>query len=138
MEVHKYIIKKSRGNEDFLDDMCSRKSASTCFSILGHYILHIQMEGQAVAAPGIFLRVFLKKYKLHNLQNYWVRDFLIKYLSIILAKEQTINYKFIWNINKIINYYFLVVSLICLSFINYDLFICCIVVLLIIKLLIII
>ena len=46
MEVHKYIIKKSGGNEDFLDDMCSRKSASTCLSILGHYILHIQMEGQ--------------------------------------------------------------------------------------------
>ena len=32
MEVHKYIIKKSGGNEDFLHDMCSRKSASTCLS----------------------------------------------------------------------------------------------------------
>ena len=32
-----------------------------------------------------------------------------------------INYKFIWNINKIINYSCLVVLLICLSFINYNL-----------------
>ena len=32
----------------------------------------------------------------------------------------TINYKFIWNINKIINYCCLVVLLICLSFINYN------------------
>ena len=37
----------------------------------------------------------------------------------------TINYKFIWNINKIINYCCLVVSLICLSFINYNLLYCC-------------
>ena len=37
----------------------------------------------------------------------------------------TINYKFIWNINKIINYYCLAVSLICLSFINYNLLYCC-------------
>ena len=36
-----------------------------------------------------------------------------------------INYKFIWNINKIINYSCLVVSLICLSFINYNLLYCC-------------
>ena len=36
----------------------------------------------------------------------------------------TINYKFIWNINKIINYCCLVVSLICLSFINYNLLYC--------------
>ena len=33
----------------------------------------------------------------------------------------TINYKFIWHINKIINYCCFVVSLICLSFINYNL-----------------
>ena len=32
-----------------------------------------------------------------------------------------INYKFFWNINKIINYSCLVVLLICLSFINYNL-----------------
>ena len=37
----------------------------------------------------------------------------------------TINYKFIWNINKIINYCCLVISLICLSFINYNLLYCC-------------
>ena len=37
----------------------------------------------------------------------------------------TINYKFIWNINKIINYCCLVVSLICLHFINYNLLYCC-------------
>ena len=37
----------------------------------------------------------------------------------------TINYKFIWNINKIINYCCLIVSLICLSFINYNLLYCC-------------
>ena len=37
----------------------------------------------------------------------------------------TINYKFIWNINKIINYCCLVVSLICLSFIKYNLLYCC-------------
>ena len=36
----------------------------------------------------------------------------------------TINYKFIWNINKIINYFCLVVLLICLSFINYNLLYC--------------
>ena len=36
----------------------------------------------------------------------------------------TINYKFIWNINKIINYYCLVVLLICLSFVNYNLLYC--------------
>ena len=36
----------------------------------------------------------------------------------------TINYKFIWNINKIINYCCLIVSLICLSFINYNLLYC--------------
>ena len=35
----------------------------------------------------------------------------------------TINYKFIWNINKIINYCCLVVSLISLSFINYNFYI---------------
>ena len=35
-----------------------------------------------------------------------------------------INYKLIWNINKIINYCCLVVSLICLSFINYNLLYC--------------
>ena len=39
--------------------------------------------------------------------------------------NRTINYKFIWNINKIINYCCLVVSLICLSFINYNYKICC-------------
>ena len=37
----------------------------------------------------------------------------------------TINYKFIWNINKIINYCCLVVSLICLPFINYNFLYCC-------------
>ena len=36
----------------------------------------------------------------------------------------TINYKFIGNINKIINYCCLVVSLVCLSFINYNLLYC--------------
>ena len=36
----------------------------------------------------------------------------------------TINYKFIQNINKIVNYYSLVVSLIFLSFINYNLLYC--------------
>ena len=36
----------------------------------------------------------------------------------------TINYKFIWHINKIINCCCLVVSLICLSFINYNLLYC--------------
>ena len=35
-----------------------------------------------------------------------------------------INYKFIWNINKIINYYCLVVSWIYLFFINYNLLYC--------------
>ena len=32
-----------------------------------------------------------------------------------------INYKFVWNINKIINYCYLVILLIYLSFINYNL-----------------
>ena len=38
-----------------------------------------------------------------------------------LCNKLSINYKFIWNINKIINYSCLVVLLICLSFINYNL-----------------
>ena len=37
----------------------------------------------------------------------------------------TINYKFVWNSNKIINYCCLVVLLICLSFINYNLLYYC-------------
>ena len=37
----------------------------------------------------------------------------------------TMNYKFIWHINKIINCCCLVVSLICLSFINYNLLYYC-------------
>ena len=77
-----------------------------------------------VAAPGIFSKVFLKKHKLHNLIK---RDHILitttikktfKYIKFTIAFYE-------FSYFEIINYYCLVVLLICLSFINYNLLYCC-------------
>ena len=67
----------------------------------------------------------LKKKKKKNLKTktnlHSVHQKILKEKKKMNKGTCTINYKFIWNINKIINYCCLVVSLICLSFINYNL-----------------
>ena len=97
-------------------------------SSTGFHILKLLHDSLIINATNYIFFNIHNQTIIHPLISHSIAQFILYifdcYKLHLFQYTHPINYKLIWNINKIINYCYVVVSLICLSFINYNLLYC--------------